>query len=131
MSKQKKIIAALAATACVAFAVCTAALLLLPDEESESGLPRYNEGEHHYETPTVYFEGEILEVGETQVLVAPDPDTSDMMAFDRVLVNTTLIDGERVEGLAVGQRVGILFDGKVAMSLPAQVLAVYGYFQPK
>ena len=129
--ERRRLTAVLAAVACVAFAACTAALLLLPDEESKSTLPLFDESEHQYETPTVYFEGEILEIGETQVLIAPDPNTNNVMAFDRVLVNTTLINGEQVHGLTPGQRVGILFDGKVAMSLPAQVLAVYGYFQPK
>ena len=131
MSKQKKIIAVLATVLGIAL-IATLLLILLPlDRADAAALPFYDEKEFENVGTTIYFEAEVLEVGEEQILVAPLESTKAQMAFDCVLVNTTMVNGERVDGFEVGQKIGILFDGKVAMSLPAQVLAVYGFFATK
>ena len=131
MSKRKKIILAVCSTLGVALIACLALLLLPLGRADAAALPFYDEKEFENVGTTIYFEAEVLEVGEEQILVAPLESTKAQMAFDCVLVNTTMVNGERVEGFEVGQRIGILFDGKVAMSLPAQVLAVYGFFSTK
>ncbi len=128
MSKRKKTIAT-ACTVLVALLAVCAVLVLLPfDRADAAALPPYDEKEFENVGTTIYFEAEVLEVGEEQILVAPLESTKAQMAFDCVLVNTTMVNGQRVSGFEVGQTIGILFDGKVAMSLPAQVLSVYGFF---
>jgi hypothetical protein len=104
-------------------------------EESQTGdatastgaFPLYDEKTHGVEG-AVYFEATVIALQGEQILVSPMEDNSAQMAFDNVLVNTTTVDGTKHAGFAVGDKIGILFDGKVAMSLPAQILSIYGFF---
>ena len=85
----------------------------------------------HGRADAVYFEGTILEVHDTQILVAPLVGQNEEMPYDCVLVNRTTIDGKSYDDFAVGDTVGVLCAPRVAMSLPAQVLTVYGFFKSK
>ena len=93
-------------------------------------LVTYDEKVHGKED-AVYFEGTILEVHDTQILVAPIADKNEGMPYDCVLVNRTTIDGKTYDDFAVGDTIGILCAPRVAMSLPAQVLTIYGFFKTK
>ena len=97
---------------------------------SESTLPQYNEKTHGREG-AIYFEATVLALQGDQILVSPVEGGNAQMAFDNVLVTTTTMDGTAHTDFVVGDTVGILFDGKVAMSLPAQILSVYGFFAPQ
>ena len=95
---------------------------------SESRLPTYDEKKHGREG-AIYFEGTVLEIQESFVLIAPIEGKSEGMQQDRVLVNTTTMDGTTYEGFTVGETVGVLCAPMVTMSLPAQVPSVYGFFK--
>ncbi len=97
---------------------------------SEGTLPTYDK-ETHGREGAVYFEGTVLEIQENFVLIAPIEGKSEGMQQDRVLVNTTTVDGKTYEGFTVGQTVGVLCAPMVTMSLPAQVPSVYGFFNPQ
>ena len=100
------------------------------DDTAPQTLVTYDE-KVHAKKDAVYFEGTILEVHDTQILVAPLAGKNEEMPYDCVLVNRTTIDGKTYDGFSVGDTVGVLCAPRVAMSLPAQVLTVYGFFKTK
>ncbi len=129
MTARRKGVLAGAAVTGAALAICLAIVLWPKPEANAAELPLYDPADVAWGDTTLYFEATVLEVGEEQLLVAPLEGTSAQMAFGEVLVNTTMVNGERVGGFEEGQVIGVLFDGKVAMSNPAQVLSVYGFFR--
>ena len=126
----KKTIIVSLITAVLAFGVCLvtalAANLAAADHAPDHRLPFYNEASGAPKD-AVYFEATVLELCGEQLLVQVH-EGFDQIAFDRVLVNTVLADGQKQKGICVGDEIGIAFDGKVAMSLPAQILTVYGFY---
>ena len=106
-----------------------------PEQEGEPStgervFPVYDANTHGKEG-AVYFEGNVLEIQEGFVLIAPIEGKSEGMQQDRVLVNTTTVDGTTYEGFVVGDTVGVLCAPMVTMSLPAQVPSVYRFFSPQ
>lgn len=124
MTKKRVILLAGLATGLV-LAACLAVALT---QREEPPFPTFDPDATYTEEESFYFEATVLRVDGDQLLVRPEASTSDVMAFDDTLVNLTMANGERAEGFREGQRIGILFDGKVAMSLPPRVTRVFGFF---
>ena len=96
----------------------------------ESARPVYDEKTHGKEG-AVYFEGNVIELQDSFVLIAPIEGKNSSMPQDFVLVNTTTADGTTHTDFCTGEVVGVLCAPMVTMSLPAQVPTVYGFFSPQ
>ena len=70
-----------------------------------------------------YFTGRVLEIYETRCLLeVTDTGNGNFTVGDTIIVNTSI---ENCPKYDIGDSLTVVFDGKVALSYPAQVLAVY------
>ena len=75
------------------------------------------------DTSNPYFVGKVVEIYETRCLVKiTDTGNGNFTVDDTIIVNT---DIENCPEYEVGDCLRVSFDGKVALSYPAQVLCVY------
>ncbi len=70
-----------------------------------------------------YFTGKVLEIYETRCLVeVTDTGNGNFTVGDTIIVNTSI---ENCPKYDIGDSLTVVFDGKVALSYPAQVLSVH------
>ena len=80
-----------------------------------------NQGQE-FDTTNPYFVGRVIEIYEDRTLVeVTDTGNGHLVVGDTVLVNTNVEDCPDFD---VGDHLRVSFDGKVALSLPAQILGV-------
>ena len=91
--------------------VCFAALVACNQEPTE------------LDTENPYFTGKVIEIEERGCLMeVTHTGNGNFYVGERIIVNTKIKDCPQY---AVGDHLRISFDGKVALSLPGQVLNVY------
>lgn len=88
------------------------------EEENNSELKDY-----FYDTYLPFvLEGEVLSVSNSSITIKCEQ-------HDKIVVSTNFVDGfgykSDISNIAVGDRVRVLYDGKVAESYPPQILTVY------
>ena len=70
-----------------------------------------------------YFSGKVIEIYETRCLLeVTDTGNGNFTVGDSIVVNTSI---ENCPKYDIGDTLTVVFDGKVALSYPAQVLSVY------
>ena len=75
------------------------------------------------DTENPYFTGKVIEIEERGCLMeVTHTGNGNFYVGERIIVNTNIKDCPKY---AVGDHLRISFDGKVALSLPGQVLNVY------
>lgn len=75
------------------------------------------------DTENPYFTGKVIEIEERGCLMeVTHTGNGNFYVGERIIVNTKIKDCPKY---AVGDHLRISFDGKVALSLPGQVLNVY------
>lgn len=75
------------------------------------------------DTENPYFTGKVIEIEERGCLMeVTHTGNGNFYVGERIIVNTNVKDCPKY---AVGDHLRISFDGKVALSLPGQVLNVY------
>ena len=75
------------------------------------------------DTQNPYFTGKVIEIEERGCLMeVTHTGNGNFYVGERIIVNTKIKDCPKY---AVGDHLRISFDGKVALSLPGQVLNVY------
>lgn len=76
-----------------------------------------------FDTENPYFTGKVIEIEERGCLLeVTDTGNGNFFVGEKVIVNTNI---ESCPNYKVGDHLRISFDGKVALSLPGQVLNVY------
>lgn len=68
------------------------------------------------------LEGEVLSISNSSITLKSEQ-------HDRIVISTNFVEGfgykSDISSIAVGDRVRVLYDGKVAESYPPQILSVY------
>ena len=82
-----------------------------------------NQSPTELDTENPYFTGKVIEIEERGCLMeVTHTGNGNFYVGERIIVNTKIKDCPKY---AVGDHLRISFDGKVALSLPGQVLNVY------
>ena len=82
-----------------------------------------NQSPTELDTKNPYFTGKVIEIEERGCLMeVTHTGNGNFYVGERIIVNTKIKDCPKY---AVGDHLRISFDGKVALSLPGQVLNVY------
>ena len=82
-----------------------------------------NQAPAELDTKNPYFTGKVIEIEERGCLMeVTHTGNGNFYVGERIIVNTKIKDCPKY---AVGDHLCISFDGKVALSLPGQVLNVY------
>lgn len=101
--------------------LCALSLIACSKDSGEMG-DTNNGGEDEAQTD-YYFSGKVLEIYETRCLLeVTDTGNGNFTVGDKIIVNTSI---ENCPTYDIGDTLTVVFDGKVALSYPAQVLAVY------
>ena len=94
--------------------VCLVAICACQKQANASG---------ELDTKNPYFTGKVIEIEERGCLMeVTHTGNGNFYVGERIIVNTNIKDCPKY---AVGDHLRISFDGKVALSLPGQVLNVY------
>lgn len=67
-----------------------------------------------------YFNGTVVEVGKTYIIVEPDEESNEKKSSDKISIGTNEWNSEFI----VGNRVKIIYDGTIMESYPAQIDAI-------
>ena len=116
----KRFLALLLAILCV----CSlAACRRYAGEGMESSSRDPLETEDHRDKINPHFSGRVLEMYEDRCLVEVTDGGNQQIPLGEIYVVNTSVDG--CPDYEVGDTLKIVFDGKVALSYPAQILSVY------
>lgn len=75
-----------------------------------------------------YFNAEVLEVNEKNILVKPDSDSNEIKSADKISISLETISTIPVPTFQVGDRVRIVYNGEIAESYPAQINNVFAIY---
>ena len=71
-----------------------------------------------------YFNAEVLEVTEKNILVKPD-DSKETKSADKIYVSLDVISEIPVPTINTGDRVRVIYNGEIAETYPAQINNVF------
>ena len=101
-------------------------------EDNSGGAQTENEAEYENENKNeyeYYFSGKVVEVYEDSCLLeVTDTGNGNFTLNDKIIVNTNI---DKCPKYDAGDVLTVSFDGKVALSYPAQVLCVYSITNSK
>ena len=72
-----------------------------------------------------YFNAEVLEVTEKNILVKPDNDSKETKSADKIYVSLDVISEIPVPTINAGDRVRVIYNGEIAETYPAQINNVF------
>ena len=72
-----------------------------------------------------YFNAEVLEVTEKNILVKPDNDSKETKSADKIYVSLDVISEIPVPTINTGDRVRVIYNGEIAETYPAQINNVF------
>lgn len=72
-----------------------------------------------------YFNAEVLEVTEKNILVKPDDDSKETKSADKIYVSLDVISEIPVPTINTGDRVRVIYNGEIAETYPAQINNVF------
>ena len=72
-----------------------------------------------------YFNAEVLEVTEKNILVKPDDDSKETKSADKIYVSLDVISEIPVPTINAGDRVRVIYNGEIAETYPAQINNVF------
>lgn len=72
-----------------------------------------------------YFNAEVLEVTEKNILVKPDNDSKETKSVDKIYVSLDVISEIPVPTINTGDRVRVIYNGEIAETYPAQINNVF------
>ncbi len=72
-----------------------------------------------------YFNAEVLEVTEKNILVKPDDDAKETKSADKIYVSLDVISEIPVPTINTGDRVRVIYNGEIAETYPAQINNVF------
>ena len=72
-----------------------------------------------------YFNAEVLEVTEKNILVKPDDDSKETKSADKIYVSLDVISEIPVPTINTGDRVRVIYNGEITETYPAQINNVF------
>ena len=107
----------------IAFGACDEVVAENTDESTNESTNAQTNVNAESEITTPYFCGKVLEIYEDQCLMEiTDGGNHRLVVGDRLLVNYHV---EGAPEISVGDHLRVVFDGKIALSYPGQILNVF------
>ncbi len=72
-----------------------------------------------------YFNAEVLEINEKNILVKPNADSNEIKSADKISVSLDFISTIPVPSFKIGDKVRVIYNGEIAETYPAQISNVF------